>query len=53
VTILSTYTVGVTVIGTSALTPVVNKGTNSFTVTLYNSAGTATAGTVDIQLRGY
>jgi hypothetical protein len=53
VTILIQYLVGVTVIGTTALTPVVNKQADQFTVQLFNSAGVAAAGTADIQLRGY
>lgn len=47
------YHVGVTVLGTSALYPVVNKASNQFTVQLFNSAGASSSGSVDIQLRGY
>jgi hypothetical protein len=47
------YQVGVTVLGTSALYPVVDKASNQFTVHLFNSAGAGSSGNTDIQLRGY
>jgi len=53
ITILVEYLVGVTVLGTTALTPVVDKQSSQFVVCLFNSGGSAAAGNVDIQLRGY
>ncbi len=47
------YQVGVTVLGTTALFPVVNKSSNQFTIKLFNTAGAGSSGNVDIQLRGY
>ena len=51
--ILVRYYVGVTVLGTTAVTPVVNKSTDQFTVYLKDSGGSATTGNVDLIVRGY
>lgn len=53
ITIFVEYLVGVTVLGTTALYPVVDKQAGQFTVRLFNSGGAGAAGNVDIQLRGY
>jgi hypothetical protein len=51
-TILVEYFVGVTVLGTSSIWPVVNKSASQFTVKLFNSGG-AVSGNADIDIRGY
>lgn len=51
-TILKEYKVGVTVLGSSSIWPVVDKLADQFTVKTFNSAG-AVASNVDIDIGGY
>ena len=47
------YVVNVSVLGSSPVYPVVTKQSTEFIVRLFDSSGNATAGTVDIEVRGY
>jgi predicted phage tail protein len=53
VTFLQEYHVGVTVLASAARTSTVIKTNTDFTVYLYDAAGTAVSGNVDLHLRGY
>lgn len=47
------YVVSVTVLGTSPLTPVVEKHADRFTVRLHNLAGAGVAGSADLRIGGF
>jgi hypothetical protein len=53
VSILVRYQVEVSVLGTGAKYPVVDKSTDTFDVRLFDETGTAVTGNVDITVRGY
>jgi hypothetical protein len=53
VSILVQYQVEVSVLGTGAKYPVVDKSTSTFDVWLFDETGTAVTGNVDITVRGY
>lgn len=52
-TFLSRYTVGVTVLGSSPLTPMVDRQSDRFSVQLFNSSGVGVAGLADIDVGGF
>ena len=47
------YEVGVTVLGTAAKTPAVDKTSTQFTIRLFDITGTGVSGNVDITVRGF